>query len=67
MEDKSSSSNKQLPSYDKTNFNDAQFKFQKHIINNINNIPQIKKNLLKMAKEGQITNEFMRHLHGKFF
>ena len=67
MEDKSSSSNKQLPSYDKTNFNDAQFKFQKHIINNINNIPQIKKDLLKMAKEGQITNEFMRPFAWKIF
>ena len=67
MEEKTSTSSKQLPSYDKTNFEDTQFKFQRHIINNLNDIPQIKKNILKMAKEGDITNEQMRPFAWKIF
>ena len=67
MEDKSSSSTNQLPSYDKTNFNESEFKFRKHILSNISNIPKIKENLLKMAKEGEITKEHMRTFAWKIF
>ena len=65
MDSKKASS--QLPSYDKNNLEKSLFNFQRHIINYIDNIPEIKKSLLFFAIDGKTGNELMRSFSWKIF
>ena len=56
-----------LPSYDKNNIEDCLYRFKHHILNYIDNIPEIKKNLLYLSIDGKIGNEFMRSFSWKLF
>ena len=56
-----------LPSYDKNNLEDCLYRSKHHILNYIDNIPEIKKNLLYMSIDGKIGNEFMRSCSWKLF
>ena len=57
----------QLPSYDKNNIDNCVFKFQRHILNYIDNIPQIKKSLLFFSLDGKTGNELMRSFSWKIY
>ena len=57
----------QLPSYDKNNLEKSLFNFQRHILNYIDNIPEIKKNLLFLSIDGKSGNELMRSFSWKLY
>jgi len=57
----------QLPSYDKNNLDSALFNFQRHILNYINNIPEIKKNLIFLSIDGKAETQLMRSFSWKIF
>ena len=57
----------QLPSYDKNNIDNRVFKFQRHILNYIDNIPQIKKSLLFFSLDGKTGTELMRSFSWKIY
>lgn len=57
----------QMPSYDKNNIDNCIFKFQRHILNYIDNIPQIKKSLLFLSLDGKTGNELMRSFSWKIY
>lgn len=65
MDNKKDSS--QLPSYDKNNLEKSLFNFQRHILNYIDNIPEIKKNLLFFSIDGKTGNELMRSFSWKIY
>ena len=66
MEEKNNSS-KQLPIYDKNDIELCCQKFQIHILNNINDINNIKNNLLNLSLSGKIESELMRSFSFKIF
>ena len=66
MEQNKDTSSK-LPSYDKINIDKALFNFQRHILNYISNIPEIKKNLLFFSLDGKTGNELMRSFSWKIY
>ena len=57
----------QLPSYDKNNLEKCLFSFQRHILNYIDNIPDIKKNLLFLSIDGKSGNELIRSFSWKIY
>ena len=65
MQNKSSTS--QLPSYDKNSLEKCLFSFQRHILNYIDNIPDIKKNLLFLSIDGKTGNELIRSMSWKIY
>ena len=56
-----------LPTYDKYNFEKCTFSFRRHILNYINNIPEIKKNLLSFSLDGKTGLEYMRSFSWKIY
>ena len=56
-----------LPEYEKLNFEKCTFSFRRHIINHINNIPEIKKHLLSFSLEGKTGLELMRSFSWKIY
>ena len=56
-----------LPTYDKNNLEKTLFNFQRHILNYIGNIPEIKKNLLFFSLDGKTGNELMRSFSWKLY
>jgi len=66
MEEKNNSS-KQLPIYDKNDIALCCQKFQNHILNNINDIINIKNNLLNLSLSGKIESELMRSFSFKLY
>ena len=57
----------QLPQYDKNNLEKTLFNFQRHILNYINNIPEVKKNLLFFSLDGKTGSELMRSFSWKLY
>ena len=55
-----SESTKEFQSYDKNDVEQCCLKFQTHILNNINDIPKIKQNLLNLSLKGNAESELMR-------
>ena len=51
---------KELPGYDKNDIEQCCSKFKEHILNNINDIPKIKQNLLNITLNGNSESELMR-------
>ena len=66
MEHNKAGSN-QLPSYDKNDLESCLFNFKRHILNYIDNIPEIKKNLLFFSIDGKTGNELMRSFSWKLY
>ena len=56
-----------LPTYDKNNLEKTLFNFQRHILNYIGNIPEIKKNLLFLSLDGKTGSELMRSFSWKLY
>ena len=56
-----------LPTYDKNNLEKTLFNFQRHILNYIGNIPEIKKNLLFFSLDGKTGSELMRSFSWKLY
>ena len=56
-----------LPSYDKFNLDKCTFNFRRHILNHIENIPSIKKNLLLFSLDGKTGLELMRSFSWKIY
>ena len=56
-----------LPTYDKNNLENTLFNFQRHILNYIDNIPEIKKNLLFFSLDGKTGNELVRSFSWKIY
>ena len=56
-----------LPTYDKNNLENSLFNFQRHILNYIDNIPEIKKNLLFFSLDGKTGNELVRSFSWKIY
>jgi len=56
-----------LPSYDKFNFEQCTFSFRRHILNYLNNIPELKKNLLFFSLEGKTGSELLRSFSWKIY
>ena len=55
-----SKTTKELPGYDKNDIEQCCSKFKEHILNNINDIPKIKQNLLNITLNGNAESELMR-------
>ena len=66
MENNKNTSSK-FPTYDKNNLERTLFNFQRHILNYINNIPEIKKNLLFFSLDGKTGTELMRSFSWKLY
>ena len=66
MEHNKAGSN-QLPSYDKNDLESCLFNFKRHILNYIDNIPEIKKNLLFFSIDGKTGNELMCSFSWKLY
>ena len=56
-----------LPTYDKLSYEKCIFSFKRHIINNIENIPEIKKNLLNLSLDGKTGIENIRSFSWKIY
>ena len=56
-----------LPSYDKLNFEKCTFNFRRHILNQINNIQEIKNKLLSFSLDGKTGSELMRSFSWKIY
>ena len=56
-----------LPTYDKYSFEKCTFNFKRHILNYIDNIPEIKKNLLFFSLDGKTGPELMRSFSWKIY
>ena len=56
-----------LPTYDKNNLEKSLFNFQRHILNYIDNIPEIKKKLLLFSLDGKTGNELVRSFSWKIY
>ena len=59
--------NNKFPNYDKIDLEKLIFNFRRHIMNYINNIPDIKKNLLFLSLDGKTGNELMRSFSWKIY
>ena len=66
MENDKNSLNK-FPTYDKNDLEKTLFNFRRHILNYINNIPEIKKNLLFLSLDGKTGTELMRSFSWKIY
>ena len=66
MENKKQNLSK-LPTYDKNNLEKVLFNFQRHILNYIDNIPEIKKKLLFFSLDGKTGNELVRSFSWKIY
>ena len=66
MEENNSSS-KELPKYDKKDFEQCISKFQNYILNNINDIQKIKNTLLTLSKERKTESELMSSFSLKIY
>ena len=58
---------KELPGYDKNDIEQCCSKFKEHILNNINDIPKIKQNLLNITLNGNAESELMRAFSLKIY
>ena len=67
MEENTNNSSKKLPIYEKNDIEKCIEKFKTHIINNINDIPKIKDNLLKFSLEKKTESEFMSSISLKIY
>ena len=56
-----------LPTYDKNNLEKTLYNFQRHILNFIGNIPEIKKKLLFFSLDGKTGSELMRSFSWKLY
>ena len=56
-----------LPSYDKLNFEKCTFNLRRHILNQINNIQEIKNKLLSFSLDGKTGSELMRSFSWKIY
>ena len=65
--EKNKSGSHHLPTYDKNNIEDCLYRFKHHILNYIDNIPEIKKKFLYLSIDGKIGNELMRSFSWKLF
>ena len=66
MEENNNSS-KELPKYDKKDFEQCILKFQNHILNNINDIEKLKSTLLNLSKERKTESELMSSFSLKIY
>ena len=66
MEENNNSS-KELPKYDKKDFEQCILKFQNYILNNINDIEKIKNTLLNLSKERKTESELMSSFSLKIY
>ena len=68
MENQKQTSNiNKLPTYDKLSYEKCVFSFRRHIINHIDNIPEIKKNLLDFSLDCKTGIEHIRSFSWKIY